>query len=346
MAASVARRHVVAYCTDVEGCFGFWERYVAVSRVLRRDPGTGRLTLPEGAHFVFGGDAVDQGAGDLAFLRDLLDLRDDHPGRVHIVLGNRDINKMRLLGELSPAHARRFPWAEYRGVYWCDPSDSDRADFCATPDTPAARLKWILSNTMGSGQTFELRRQELIASAGIRDADTDGCSANTTATAFVSDGDVCDSFVASLSPGGLMRRYLQAGQLGVVCGDTLFVHGALSPSVMGWLPPSATVDDGGNSGNDCEPDARRWISKLNAFCRAEVQAWCSKWTGITLREGDAEGLSWADTGGYVAPGGRFPGANLMQYGMGWLPSGERNRTLVYRDWMGEPKPADNDSNNT
>ena len=107
---------MIAYVTDVEGCSSFWHRYVDVSQVLTRNAATGRLELAEGAHFVFGGDAVDQGSGDLSFLEELRALREDHPGRVHYVLGNRDINKMRLPRELSAQHARRLPWSSHSGV--------------------------------------------------------------------------------------------------------------------------------------------------------------------------------------------------------------------------------------
>ena len=113
---------VVAYVTDVEGCYEFWNRYVERSQVLTRNASTGRLELADGAHFVFGGDAVDQGPGDLAFLRELLQLSSDYPHRVHIILGNRDVNKMRLPRELSPnSHTDTF----HRGAV--------RVPFCSFP---------------------------------------------------------------------------------------------------------------------------------------------------------------------------------------------------------------------
>ena len=47
---------------------------------------------------------MSQGSGDLRFLRSLLGLKARFPERVHLVLGNRDINKMRLPAELSDRH--------------------------------------------------------------------------------------------------------------------------------------------------------------------------------------------------------------------------------------------------
>ena len=49
---------------------------MSISQVLSRDTHSGRLQLADGAHFVFGGDSVDWGSGDLEFLRELLDLHD------------------------------------------------------------------------------------------------------------------------------------------------------------------------------------------------------------------------------------------------------------------------------
>lgn len=92
----------VGYVTDCEGDLAFWSRYCDLSSVLVRDS-EGRVDLADGeCHFVFGGDSVDKGGRDLAFLRDLVGLKERHPGRVHLVLGNRDINKMRFAAELAP----------------------------------------------------------------------------------------------------------------------------------------------------------------------------------------------------------------------------------------------------
>lgn len=48
-------------------------------------PAYTRLALRPNCHLVFGGDACDRGPGDIRILWDLLQLYEDHPGRVHFV---------------------------------------------------------------------------------------------------------------------------------------------------------------------------------------------------------------------------------------------------------------------
>jgi len=98
-----ARRPTIGYVTDVEGDRYFFARWVAMSRVVQRDA-AGQLELREGCELVYGGDVVDRGDGDAFVLGELLALLRRYPSRVHFVLGNRDVNKMRLAVELSEQH--------------------------------------------------------------------------------------------------------------------------------------------------------------------------------------------------------------------------------------------------
>lgn len=99
---------LVGYCTDIEGNLDYWRRYIEISKVLeQRDEG---VTLKDNCHFVYGGDVCDRGVGDIRIMTDIVRLKMANPDRVHIILGNRDVNKMRLLTELQeefigqPAH--------------------------------------------------------------------------------------------------------------------------------------------------------------------------------------------------------------------------------------------------
>lgn len=94
-AASTAStpKTLVAYFTDVEGDRDYLERYISLSKVLHRDGK--ELVLKDGAHLVFGGDVVDRGGYDLDVLRTINGLKEKFPDNVHLILGNRDANKMR-----------------------------------------------------------------------------------------------------------------------------------------------------------------------------------------------------------------------------------------------------------
>lgn len=123
----------VGYATDVEGNLDYWHRYIALSQVLLRsspaaagagagatttgaagggggaeaEPGAagggagGATSLPplqlrDHCHFVYGGDVCDRGSGDIRICQDLLSLKRRYPDRVHLIVGNRDINKVRV----------------------------------------------------------------------------------------------------------------------------------------------------------------------------------------------------------------------------------------------------------
>ena len=91
--------HITGYATDIEGNLNYWKNFKAISKVLYEEDGT--LHLKKNCQFVYGGDVTDRGSGDLVIIRELLDLKRRYPGRVHFILGNRDLNKIRFLTELQ-----------------------------------------------------------------------------------------------------------------------------------------------------------------------------------------------------------------------------------------------------
>ena len=214
---------------------------------------------------------------------------------------------MRLAQELSEAHVEKFKWdANYAGVFWKREVSQQYVEG-GDKVTKSQRLKWILAETMGSANAFENRRKEI--------ANAKQCAINA-----VGDEQVTKTFIDSVSRGGLMREYLQRGKLAAVLGDSIFLHGALAPECAGWLPPAARDE----SGRCREADVREWARKLNAFATRQVESWCAH-----VDDTGYDGSSWAMVGGYTGKGGD----DLMQYCMGWMPDGERNPTIVYRDWM-------------
>ena len=107
--------------TDLEGNLELWHRSIDLSEVLRWGADSS-LELCDDAAFMLGGDAVDHGPGDLQILKDLVGLKKRYPDRVHLLVGNRDVNKIRLMVALADEHCAAVPLSQHPGVYWNTPA--------------------------------------------------------------------------------------------------------------------------------------------------------------------------------------------------------------------------------
>jgi hypothetical protein len=65
------------------------------------EPADSRRALCNQLAFVHGGDLFDRGPGDIRLSRLLVDFKQRHPSRVFLLMGNRDINKIRFLAEFA-----------------------------------------------------------------------------------------------------------------------------------------------------------------------------------------------------------------------------------------------------
>lgn len=263
-------RRLVSFVTDLEGDLSHFRRFVRASRVVAfRDAAESVLTFRTGpgeeGFFVHGGDLFDRGPGDVRLSRMLCDFKDRHPEHVFLLLGNRDINKMRFSSELNLDVA---PAACFR-AWWDDkaPSYAEYLDAGRLTDSVEQRLRWMLQHTLGCPHTFELRRTELSELSG----------------GAVSDADVVQSFLDGvLREDGFYYAYLQRGQLALKLGDALFVHGATDPRGLGWVP-DLSVAFVANAPEDVKgtevPDLDEWVRQLNAFKTRAL----SEWRGDGLR---------------------------------------------------------------
>lgn len=295
-----------------------------MSSVLDYDKTSNEVVIsnPEN-HFVFGGDVCDKGGSDLYVLRHLLSLKQRYPKNVHFILGNRDINKMRITQEIE---YKRNGFSNiipvHNGCYWLKGSGHiGDPEMSNVPVNNVDRLKWMLKGTMGCPETFELRRTELKEDIGKN----------------VTDDEVLKSFVETCDPFGLFGQYLSSANLALRIGTTLFVHGALpitdqvidddkdDPSslwngfnfAMPWSNRSRPQDEGKAKLNFDD-----WILQLNDFAEKEIQSWKKQEKFLPI---------WASTGGY-AKIGSSGGGSLMQYGMGWTANRIKNPTVVYNSW--------------
>ncbi|KAL3905219.1 MAG: hypothetical protein SGILL_009764 [Bacillariaceae sp.] len=270
----------LGYVTDVEGNIDYFVRYVHQSKVLvvtHYDNQSLVLDFhhsddanEEDLYFVYGGDAVDKGPGDIRLVRALVNLKKRYPTKVYLLVGNRDLNKLRFTAELSKADMAR-PLKDIPPPHW-DPKAPSLLDYLEKRredssrgsesleglNTRINRLHYMLQHTLGCPKTFEFRRQEL---ALLQDVDM----------ATMSDETVMQSFLNEVEhPEGSLRQYLQHANVAVIIGNTLFCHGAVDCNTMQFVPrddtkfenpptkpPSAAMLDNVNE----------WVDALNEYLK-------------------------------------------------------------------------------
>jgi len=314
----------IAYCTDVEGNYDYWQRYVKLSKGVSRGS-NGRLALADRFSFVYGGDVCDRGDGDLRLLDDLNQLHEDFPGRVFFIHGNRDVNKMRIPIELHPAHLARPG-----DVYWI-PAKSEAGE------SAVDRLKYILAKTMGSPGGFDYRKNEL-AILGKPNADED----------------VVQSYLDQVDgPYSPLMKYLQRAVIAVNFGEVLFCHGGLNANNFGWLPPrppNANAEDmpadlkltPASAGGEMCDDVHAWITESNRRAKEEVDDFLARAKSYTDSLNRAYSPHWGTIGNYDHD---QPGSRLGYLGMAQIagPDKKTNPSIIYSSFLAAGMPADIDA---
>jgi hypothetical protein len=262
---------------------------------------------------VHGGDAPDKGnevGGSIRVIRTLLRLKGKYPDRVELLLGNRDVNKIRFTSELADSQFEPGRLASIPGPFWVPPTKratplSYIAAKCGVPEseltksqrqqhnTLANRIRYLLKETMGSQGEFERRQRELTQLNGGREA---------------TEEETCASFVESVKPGGFMYRYISEGKLAALIDDTLYVHGGVICSdyrndavdCVGYIPGR----------NERIERMDEWVAALNAWKDEQVRDWtaCPEWEDPDKNNGFfAE--SGHKRGGYRLLDGEYIGPN-------------------------------------
>ncbi|KAL3778519.1 hypothetical protein HJC23_006827 [Cyclotella cryptica] len=248
----------IGYASDMEGHWSYFLDYVRRSNVLAWEeiPSNNptlstpfhRLTLRPDTHFVYGGDSVDKGPGDIRLCRVLVGLKRRYPSRVHLLVGNRDLNKLRFHSELSGDD-----W-EFGGEasFW-DPNAPSYMEYLRRREkrnTKVEKLKWILEHTLGCPDTFEFRREEVGILRRIygcypvdytmkNDIDSTHLSVDwkREESIEVTDEQVVESFEYEINhPEGSLRQYLKHASIAAIIGNTIFVHGAIDALTMKYVP--------------------------------------------------------------------------------------------------------------
>jgi len=275
----------VGFVADVEGHWDYFLEYVERSKVLDWEHDNNllsnngikfkRLKLRPNTHFIYGGDSVDKGPGDIRLCRALVSLKKRYPDRVHLLVGNRDLNKLTFSSELSDADMNR-PVEEIKRPFW-DPNAKSYQEHLEEIqqkhassggghyaldrfNTKAERLRWMLKHTLGCPDTFEFRREEVSILAQIYGcyppiySDTHETSPIHTDVSLtnvvngeameVTDEDVVRSFEYEINhPEGSLRQYLHHATIAVIIGNTIFVHGAIDRLTMKFVPSKQSKFD-------------------------------------------------------------------------------------------------------
>ncbi|OEU21781.1 hypothetical protein FRACYDRAFT_177736, partial [Fragilariopsis cylindrus CCMP1102] len=390
----------LSYFTDIEGDKFYLDRYVDNSKILtwtatttnttntsttiadekqqqKEDYDEYDYTFPydrridftgTNSMLVFGGDLWDKGGFDLYVTRQLLDLKRRYPDRVLWVIGNRDINKLRIPQELglppsstsssSSSSSSKISVPYHPGLIWFQGSGRiGDPDGPLPPNEPGERLKWILGNTMGSPNAMENRRQELaweangfrntITSLGDDDNDDDDYDYDQSRIQ-ISDLDVVRSYQESCHPKGEMGLFLSQALIAAPVGPILFVHGSLplttdvmekakeeSKSVwddltfcMPWIKKTiqdpASISIPASASDYGVETIEDWFGAINAFCSDNIE--------VDYKEQSKTSI-WAHRAGYT---GAY--SDLIQYGMGRIPGGGTNPTVIYNSFTPEGMP--------
>jgi hypothetical protein len=274
--ASFLRRAITAFLTDAEGSMVYWNKYLAMSNVLYRCPTTRRVQFTgSDTRFVYGGDAFDKSGDDVVFAEELLQLKKEFPGRVTLIGGNRDLNKMNFgsfftdaaIAALGPDPASVpipfFMAHDPRAVSYAAFLQQHSDRFPATI-TKLSYFCWRLECTMGCKGLMEQRREYL---QSLRPG------------AALTDEDVMNSFLESAQPGGIVHRYLDEIELAAVIDGTLFLHGAINKANAGFIPSTslreavAVSDIEGTNVFARGGSVQEWVDGLNGFAAAGVKDW-------------------------------------------------------------------------
>jgi len=96
----------------------------------------------------------------------------------------------------------------------------------------------------------------------------------------ITDEDVLQSYEDSIKPGGCMHEYLRHAQLGVLLGQSLFVHGQIvgnhfKPGTVRGADQNSVAWCVGVVPDEERPtaDVRQWLKRLNAWARREIEEW-------------------------------------------------------------------------
>jgi hypothetical protein len=272
----------------------------------------------------------------------LVRLKKRHPDRVVLLVGNRDVNKMRLTSELHDTEMDLRSMAKGERCCCLCSEDAGANAVCfvgiiaeilegptwVPKDKRTTLKKFLVGQLKGEEEQMDEDTLEAVNTKTNRlkwmlehtmgaQGDFERRRAELKLrrevgdTMEVTDDEVVQSYADSVKEGGVLREFLLHGSLAFVAHQTLFVHGGIingdadaSFSALGRVPdePSKRFDS-----------VTEWVDRLNAWYRSQVQEWIEHptWSEQHSTRGGNDLLN------YVLPG--YTGSVVM--GRHLVPSG-------------------------
>ena len=237
----------VIYLTDLEGDYGHLVRFIETCEGLRLTESNDIEFTADNFAFVFGGDLFDRYEGDIKLAKSLSKFKRKYPERVWLLVGNRDINKLRFYREISQLEKPPVPFWDRGNI----------PEYEGSSDDVICKLKYVLKETMGAGRAFELRKSELKELTGESD---------------ISEEQVANSFLDSVVTDGFVLEFLQCAQLAAIVNNCLFIHAGIAPATIGFTPTlELPFSRNQNPPHTIADTPQEWVDSLNDFYHAGLK---------------------------------------------------------------------------
>ena len=161
------------------------------------------------------GDATDRGKFNLKVLEIMISLYENNIGRVTLILGNRDINKLRLI-TLLPQWKRRYTFIVGDKIMeWIPTRYSTKVDFA----------EWIFASTMGAPNLLQLLTDELNSSDNLSYPEIKSSTP-------LSKKEALQIYMFHIKE-GLVYKYWKYGTIAHIQDNTLYMHGGMPSNWIG-----------------------------------------------------------------------------------------------------------------
>lgn len=270
------KNYAISQITDVEGNLSYFTHMINNDKLVKFD-WFGNLTFKSNPivnnhHFVITGDAVDHGVGNMEITSQLLKFKKKYPNNVHLILGNRDVNKFRLIDELQHPdelndkdidpiiidkeliwlrQPNTPPTGDIFNSWLIDKKiimdKNEEGNYIGNEQNWIIVLKFILDKTMGASKSFENTKQIL---------------------KLQSDLDVYKEYYYSIRDGGWLYEYLKHCDILKIIHNNLFLHGAITDRFLWEIPREGLSDkttDDIKLSSMTPDDFHKWVDDLNNY---------------------------------------------------------------------------------